>query len=135
MAGSFGDFLENELLDHVFANAAYTAPTTLFLALSTADPLDDASGLTEPSGGGYARTSVANNLTEWPAAAGGSKSNANPISFATATGSQGTVTHFAIMDALTLGNMLAHGDLTTPKTIDPGDTASFAAGDITITLD
>ena len=133
--GSFGDFLENELLDHVFGAAAYTAPATLHMALSTADPLDDASGLTEPVGGAYARAAVTNNATEWPAAAGGSKSNANPITFPTATALWGTVTHFAIMDAASGGNMLAHGSLTTPKTIDPGDTASFAASDITITLD
>jgi len=133
--GSFGDFLENELLDHVFGAAAYAAPATLYMALSTADPLDDGSGLNEPVGGAYARASVTNDLTEWPAAAAGSKSNANQITFPTATALWGTVTHFAIMDAASGGNMLAHGSLTTPKTIDPGDTASFAASDVTITLD
>lgn len=133
--GSFGDFLENELLDHVFGAAAYASPATLYMALSTADPLDDGSGLNEPAGGAYARASVTNNLTEWPAAAGGSKSNASQISFPTATALWGTVTHFAILDAASGGNMLAHGALTNPKTIDPGDTASFDVGDINITLD
>ena len=133
--GSFGDFLENELLDHVFGAEAYAAPATLHIALSTADPLDDGSGLTEPSGGAYARATVTNNATEWPAATSGSKTNANQITFPTATGLWGTVTHFAIMDAATGGNEIAHGALTTPKTVDPGDTVSFAAGDITITLD
>ena len=70
--GSFGDFLENELLDHVFGAAAYAAPATLHMALSTADPLDDGTGLVEPTGGAYARAPVTNDLTEWPAAAGGS---------------------------------------------------------------
>jgi hypothetical protein len=31
--------------------------------------------------------------------------------------------------------MIGHAALTTSKTIDPGDTASFAAGDLDVTLD
>ena len=134
---TFSDFLENELLDHVFGNTAYAAPATLYIALSTADPLDDNSGLTEPGGGvNYARASVTNNATEWPAAAGGAKSNANQITFNTASGAGwGLITHFAIMDAVSGGNQLGHAPLAASKTIDSGDTASFATGDIDITLD
>lgn len=133
--GSFGNYLENELLDHVWSAAAYTAPATLYLALSTTDPLDDGSGITEPVGGSYARLGVANNVTNWPAAVGGSKSNALDLTFVTATASWGVITHMAIYDQVTGGNMLAHGILTTSKTIDNGDTVIFKAGNLTITLD
>lgn len=133
---SFTDFLENELLDHVFAAAAFTAPVTTFIGLSTTTPADDGTNITEPPGGAaYARVSKTNNLTNWPAAVGGLKENGTTIDFATATGAWGTVTHFFIADALSGGNILASGVLTTPKTIDSGDTASFAVGDIDITLD
>lgn len=132
---SFADFLENELLDHVWSAAAYSAPGTMWLALSTTTPNDDGTSFTEPSGNSYGRASSTNNATEWPAASGGSKSNANDISFAAATGSWGTITHFGFYDAETMGNLLAHGALTVPKAIDNGDTAKFAASDITITLD
>jgi hypothetical protein len=132
---SFGNYLENELLDHVWGAAAYTAPATLYLALSTADPLDDGSGLNEPSGGSYARLAVANNLTNWPAATGGSKSNGVDMTFVTATASWGVISHMAIFDAVTGGNMLAHAALTSSKTIDNGDTVIFEAGNLTITLD
>lgn len=132
---SFGNYLENELLDHVFANAAYTAPATLYLALSTADPTDDGSGIAEPSGGSYARLAVTNNLTNWPAASGGSKSNGADFTFATATASWGVISHMAIYDAVTGGNMLAHAALTSSKTIDNGDTVIFETGNLTITLD
>ena len=132
---SFGNYLENELLDHVWGAAAYTAPATLYLALSTADPLDDGSGLNEPSGGSYARLAVANNLTTWPAATGGSKSNGVDMTFVTATASWGVISHMAIFDAVTGGNMLAHAALTSSKTIDNGDTVIFEAGNLTITLD
>jgi len=134
MAGSFSDFLELELLDQVFSAAAYTAPVTLYVGLSTADPADDASGIAEPAGGDYARVAVTNNDTNWPAASGGAKANGTAITFATATASWGVCTHFFISDALTEGNMLAHADLTASKTIDSGDTASFAIGDLDITL-
>jgi len=108
---SFSDYLENELLDHVFGNSAYSAPASLYVALSTADPTDDGSGLNEPVGNGYARVGVTNNLTEWPAATGGSKSNANDVTFPLATGAWGTITHFAILDAATGGNLLGSGAL------------------------
>ena len=55
--GSISDFLEEELLDHIF-NAAYAPPGTVYLGLSTADPGDDAAGLAEPVGGGYGRIAI-----------------------------------------------------------------------------
>lgn len=133
MAG-FSDFLENELLDHVFGNAAYSAPATLYMALFTAAPTD-AGGGTEASGGGYDRADVTNNATNFPAATGGLKENGASISFATASGSWGTVTHWALFDANSGGNMLVWGALSASKTIDSGDTPSFAVGDLDITLD
>ena len=132
---SFGNYLENELLDHVFGNAAYSAPATLYLALSTADPTDDGSGIAEPSGGSYARLGVTNNATNFPAAVSGAKSNGVDFTFATATASWGVITHMAIYDAITGGNMLAHAVLTASKNVDNGDTLSFEAGELDITLD
>ena len=134
MAGSKSDFLENTLLDEVLGATDYTPPGTVYLALFTAAP-DDTGGGTEVSGGGYARVAVTNNSTNWPAASGGSKSNGVDMTFPQATADWGTVVAFAIFDASTAGNMLYWGDLTTSKTINNGDTAKFAAGDITITED
>lgn len=130
--GSFGNYLEDEILDHIFGKGSYTPPT-IYVALSTADPTDDGSGLAEPSGNGYARKSTAG--ADWNAASGGALDNANDITFAQATGSWGTITHFALMDALTAGNMLAHGALSASKAIGNGDTAKFAAGELDVTLD
>jgi len=132
---SFSDFLENELLDHVFGNSAYSAPGDLYIGLSTADPGDDGAGLAEPVGNGYARVQVTNNLTQWPAAAGGSKNNANDITFPLASGSWGNITHFGIFDQLAGGNLLGSGALTVARTVGDGDQPRFAAGEITISLD
>ena len=133
--GSFGNFLENEILDNYFGGQDYAAPATLYIALSTADPTDDGSGLAEPSGGSYARKAVSNNKTTWSVASGGALSNAIDIEFVEATGSWGTITHFAVMDAASGGNMLAHGALGSSKSIDSGDIARFKAGELDISLD
>lgn len=128
---SASDFLEDKLLDHIVKKTAYT-PTACYLGLSTADPLDDASGLAEPSGGSYARKVTAD--TDWDAASGGSITNATDLSFIEATGDWGTITHFAIFDAVTAGNLLASGALSASKAVTSGNTARFLAGTITITL-
>lgn len=129
--GSFADFWEDEILDHVFNKGAYTAPT-IYIGLSTADPLDDASGLAEPSGGSYARKSTA--AGDWNASSGGAIDNANDVEFVEATGSWGTLTHFALFDAATGGNMLAHATLGSSKIIESGDTAKYAAGALEVSL-
>ena len=130
--GSFSDYWENGVLDHLFSKSSYTPPT-IYVGLSTADPGDNGAGLSEPSGNGYARAPTA--ASDWNAAAGGLLDNANAIAFNAATGDWGTLTHFALFDAAVSGNMLAHGALTQAKTIGSGDTARFAAGDLDVTLD
>jgi hypothetical protein len=129
--GSFADYWENEILDHIFGKGSYTPPT-IYVGLSTAEPLDDASGLAEPSGNAYAR--VQTSASHWNAATGGSLDNANDITFPQATGNWGTITHFALFDAATGGNMLAHGALSQSKAIGAGDTAKFEAGDLDVSL-
>jgi hypothetical protein len=96
----------------------------------TADPLDDASGLAEPSGNGYARTAH----TSWNAASTRAIDNNGVITFPQASGAWGTITHYAIMDANTAGNMLAHGSLATSKSVVNGNTPSIAATEISVTF-
>jgi len=152
MAGNKSNYLAKKLLDHVLGGATgpgsapYTAPSLTYLGLWTST-LDDSStgdSAGEVSGGSYARTSQVdvggknNDPTLWPTATGaavGTKSNGIPITFPTASASWGTITHFAICDALTSGNILYWGALTTSKVIDSGDTASFSAGALVVTED
>jgi hypothetical protein len=130
--GSFSDYWENEILDHIFGKGSYSPPT-IYVALSTADPTDDGSGIAEPSGNGYAR--VQTQASDWNAASAGSLYNANDIMFPEATGNWGTISHFALFDAASGGNMLAHGALSESKSVGAGDTAKFAAGDLDVSLD
>ena len=132
--GSFSDYLENELLDHVFKTGAYTAATNLYVALCTSTPDDADTGSTLPgelTGGGYVRIKC----NTWDAAASGATENTQTVTFAQATADLGTVTHFAICDATTNANCLGWGALSASRVISSGDTYSFATGDLDVTLD
>ena len=106
----------------------------------------DAGGGTEVTGGGYARASYTRSLASFAGtqAAGstsgsngtsGQTSNNAPVSFPAPTGTWGLLTHWAIFDSVTGGNMLIHGVLTTPKTVNGGDAAPvFPATAFTMTL-
>jgi len=131
--GSFSDFWENEILDHVFKTGAYTAPTNIYIALCKTTVQDDDTGSTLPgevSGGSYARK-ICNT---WDASSGGATENTQVESFTTASADWGSVTHFALCDHSTGGNMLAHGALGTAKNVESGDTFKFGTGDIDVTL-
>jgi len=112
---SFSNYLETEILDHVFAGAAYTAPGTKYLALFTAVADGETGSVTEVSGGGYARQSVAFTTS------GNTTSNNAAVEFPTATGNYGTVTHVGVYDASTSGNLMAYAALSSNKTIETGD--------------
>lgn len=124
---SLSDYLENKLALHVFCATGYTSPTTVYAALCTSATSDSALG-TEASGGSYARTSIA--FT----ASGPVASNSANCEFPEATGSWGTITHAALMDASTSGNILVHGALTASKAISSGDIFRFSSGQVTITF-
>jgi hypothetical protein len=125
---SFSNYLETELLDHVFAGNAYTSPTTVYVGLFTSNPDEDGSG-TEVSGGSYARQSGSFTVS------GNTATTDAAIEFPTATGTWGTVTHIGIYDAVSAGNLLAYAALTTSKSIASGDVFRIPTGDIDITLD
>lgn len=128
--GSFGNYAENKILELLVGKTAFSTPTA-YIAASTADPTDDASGIAEPSGNGYARVSTAGG--DWNSASGGSITNANAISFPESSGSWGTITHLAIYDAATNGNMIAHGALDSSQAIATGEILRVPAGSFTMT--
>ena len=128
--GSFTNTYEDKILNHILKNTELTQPTNIYLALSTADPTEDGSGISEPSGNGYARALV----NTWNAASNRQTANTNDINFNTATGSWGTITHWALYDDLTAGNIIAHGSFNVSKTINAGNTAFCPAGALTVSF-
>ena len=125
---SFSNYLETEILDHVFAGAAYTAPSTKYLALFTAVADGETGSVTEVTGGGYARQTVAFTTS------GNTTSNNAAVEYPTATANYGTVTHVGVYDASSSGNLMAYAALSSNKTIETGDVFRVPSGDLDITL-
>ena len=124
---AMSDYLELKFLDHFTGTASTSAPAAVYLGLSTASINDDGSG-TELSGNNYTRKAIT-----FASAASGSISSNAAVEFNAATGSWGTVSHWAIYDASSSGNQLFHGSFTTGKAIGSGDILKIASGSLTIT--
>ena len=96
------NYLEDKLLNHVLTGTAYTQPTGRYVALFNDVSAQAASNLEqgilsdEVNIGGYQRVAVTFN-----AAASGNSTNNAMVTFPVATASWGTITHVAVMDALT----------------------------------
>lgn len=134
---SFSDTLENEVLDHVFGVGAYTAPTTVWIGLSTADPGDTGATNAEPVGNNYSRVGLDNSGTSWTTAAAGVTYNGVAITFPEASGSWGTITHVAIWTHVTSDGaavLFATGALGTSKAVGAGDTPRFQINSLNLTL-
>ena len=156
------NYLEDKLLDHTLrgTSAPYTAPNPAYVALF-ADSGAAASGALESgtnstSGVGnwgyyevlttgstnYARQSISFGAAGQAGgnAVGTIKTNAT-VSFYVAgadyetAGTTGNViTHIAIMDQSTGGNVLFYGALTTAKTVSNGDQFTISSGNLSISL-
>tara|TARA_A100001201_G_C4058569_1_gene191964 strand:+ start:345 stop:803 length:459 start_codon:yes stop_codon:yes gene_type:complete len=146
------NYIENELLDHVLGEGSrnYTPPT-LYLALfadtgsGVAAALESGTNSTSGTGnwgyyeinnGNYARVAV-----NFNAASSGSATNDGAVPFAQATanydtagGAGNVVTHIAIMDASTAGNVLFYGALSVSKTVTTGDTFQINDTALTVSL-
>jgi hypothetical protein len=133
------NFLENKVLDHVLRVAAYTQPSGLWLALFNNTSGNAAANLeagtltdeTSTSGSAYGRKTVS-----FSAASSGTSATSATVTFDAATANWGTITHVAVMDGATAGagNVLFWGAVTTPKTIETGDTFQVTSGNLTIAL-
>ena len=124
---AMSNYLELKMLDHFLGTSSTSAPSNVFLSLWTSDPTDAGSG-TELSGDAYARQDI-----NFAAASGGAAASNATVTFPTATGSWGTITHIGIHDAASSGNLLYHGALSASKGISSGDVFQVASGAITIT--
>jgi len=130
------DYLEAQIRTHIFRTGSFTKPTVLAIALYTAAPGETGGG-TEVSGGSYARVQRDPLDANWTAASGtdGLTDNAAALTFPTPSANWGVVTHTAILDATSAGNMLLFGALTASKTVNNGDPApNFPTGALDVTF-
>lgn len=128
MAGSKSVYLSNKQLDHALGVEAFGGVDQCYLALFTAGTgLDENAPEAEVAGGAYVRQAV-----DFDAAAEGETANDADVNFPVATADWGTVTHWAVMDAVTDGNVLYWGDLTTPSAVLSGMGYRVQSGNIDI---
>lgn len=121
--GSLSNYAENRLLNHVFSSTQ-AGTANIYLALFTVNPDDDDSG-TEADYTGYDReiitvgTSTSRRVTQDAL-----------VTFDQCTGGSNTITHWGIYDAITGGNLLAHGSLTSSKIVSLNKTPSVASAQV-----
>lgn len=134
MAGNLTDYTENKVLEHITGKTAFTKPTNTYLGLFTVMPSESGTGGTEVSTStGYARQQVT-----WGTAVSGAIANSAQVRFpvsGNATNNYGTIVGIGLWDALTTGNLIVYGTLTSAVTINSGDSWTLSSGAVTITLD
>lgn len=138
--GSMSNYLETVVSNCALRGTGIANDTwRLYIALFTATPGETGGG-TEASFTSYARqkmrTDAQINTDAFTVPDGsGTSTNSQTVTFPTNTGSSQTVTSWGIFDAVTGGNMLFYGALTTSKTVDNGDSLSLPPGSVAITWD
>jgi hypothetical protein len=132
MMAGLSDTYENRALDWLLVTGTPTRASGTWLALYTAAPTDSTSGTEVANSGAYARTSIA-----FDAAASGATANAGDVTFPTATGSWGTITHWAVVDSGTYGggNIILYGAFNASKTIGTDDVFQVLDGQLDVTAD
>ena len=123
----FTSYTDNKLIDHLLGANTFAKPSAKYVALYVGNP---AAGGTEvsTSGSAYARLSSVFTVVSNVA------TNTSDLQWPTATSAWGAITHTAIFDAATGGNMLVTAPLEATKTIGSGDILRIAASNLTITL-
>lgn len=126
---ALSNYLEVELLDHVFRSATYTPPADIYLALFTVAP-DDTGGGTEVTGGSYARQ-----IVTFSAAVSPDGKISNNAAFTYTNLPSCTIVASGTYDAITGGNLLTYATLGTSRVVGAGESLSVAIADLNIYFD
>lgn len=137
---AFSDYLEAGILDHTLRGNTLPTPATIYLALYTSNPTDEAVG-SEVTDSAYVRQDMAKGETissGWTSPAvsgeGSAVSNAKVIQFPPIADGSTTITHYGLFDSQTGGNMLYHGAFTVGKTLEVNDVLSIDIGGLQVIL-
>ena len=129
---SKSNYLEAAILNWRRGTAMPSAPSTLYMGLSTTNPGESGAGITEPSGGaGYARQAI----TMAAPAQGGDEAtiaSSADVTFGPASSSWGSIGWAFLVDASSGGNVLDHGALSAAQVVNAGGTLRFPAGSVTV---
>lgn len=109
---SLSDYLEDKVINWIRGTSMGSPPSTIYLALFTS-PTTDAGGGTEVVDGSYVRMAVTLAAPSPP----GVTTNSGTVTYPVATADWGLLTHAAVYDASSGGNLLLHGPILVPQTI------------------
>jgi hypothetical protein len=138
------DLAETKILELLFENKDWanigdatglrgaTVPGSFFIALFTASPTDTGSVAAEATYTGYARKGVTRADGSWTAVSD-TTDNLAAITFDECTAGSDTITHLAVMTAVTGGDMVLHGALSASLAVSAGITPNIPIGDLDIT--
>lgn len=137
MKSPASNYFAKKCLD-VIGGVSFTAPANLYLAALKSEPAYDDTGTTistiEADYGGYSRLQIANNSTNFPEVTVRTKTNGTQLLMAEATSGSNVITHFALCDAASGGNVFMKGEISTPRTVTAGVMLRLEPGDITWTF-
>lgn len=129
MAGSLTDYAENAMLDDILGNTSLPAVTP-YLGLHVGDPLDTGAGGAEVSGNNYARKAIT-----FGAPSSRQVLQSGDVNFDQAQGGDwGTVDYYQIYDAVSGGNAIGNGPLSSSLLISENDTPTIANGEVDIAI-
>src|SRR5215207_492226 len=133
-AASIGNAVENKVLDHLVANATYTAPTpSLGLWTSTVDDTSTAATAGELTYTTYARQGISS--TNMSPAASGSVTNDVAITFPAVSAGGGTVTFWMLCSSSSgAGDNICWGTATSTVISTTQTPPTVAIGGFVITL-
>ena len=126
---AMSDTLETSFLDHVTGNAAYSAPSAVYLGLSTSSGgFADGNTGTEVVGNGYQRQAIT-----FGASSTSSIASNVAVTFPRSTGAQGTVYGWGIFSAQSGGDLLYHGMFSSSRAVLIDESFYVASGAISLT--
>lgn len=119
-------YLDNLILNSALRGQPFTPITQVYVALYTVPPGFDTPGVeVSGSGTGYLRPSVT-----FSAPNNGQVMNLTDVNFPIAVDHWGTIVAFGLVDALTSGNVLYFGTLSTARLVSAADQVRFPAGQL-----
>jgi|SRR5699024_3311422 len=120
---AFSNYLNSNILDYVFGGESFTPPSEFYVALYTSET-------TEVSASDYERMTI-----EFGSATNNEIKNSTEVRFPIALSDWGEVTHIALFDAETGGNLLDIDDAESVHDVKENTRYTIPVDNLTIILD
>jgi len=121
---SISNYAELKILEHTTGKTAWTIPTDVYVKLHTGDAGED--------GTSNAASEATRKVASWAAASSGSIATDATLEWTNVAATE-TYSHWSMWDALTSGNCLWTGALSSSAAVTAGDT--FQITTLTLSLD